>query len=145
MNISQAAKLSGLSSKTIRFYEQQGIIESAKRADNGYRVYTPQQLEQLRFIKRARDLGFPLEQIRELLELLHNPHRRSAEVKAQVMEHVEHLNRQLAQLNQMRDQLLALSEQCKGDDGAECAILDALRGDAGSVSSGCSSQNSDPN
>lgn len=129
MNISKAAKLSGLSSKTIRFYEQQGVISPAQRADNGYRVYSDQQLEQLRFVKRARDLGFSLDQSRELLELLRNPQRRSAEVKARVLEHVTQLDQQLLQLNQMRDQLLSLSGQCRGDDNAECPILNALSGD----------------
>jgi len=129
VNISKAAKLSGLSSKTIRFYEEKGVIAPARRAANGYRTYSEQQLEQLRFIKRSRDLGFSLEQSRELLELLQNPHRRSAEVKARVLEHVEHLNTQLAQLNEMRDQLLALSDQCRGDDNAECPILNALSGE----------------
>jgi MerR family copper efflux transcriptional regulator len=126
VNISQAAKLSGLSSKTIRFYEQQGVIGAAVRAENGYRVYSEQQLQQLRFIKRARDLGFSLGQSRELLELLHNPQRRSAEVKARVLDHVDQINQQLEQLTQMRDQLLTLSHQCRGDDSADCPILDAL-------------------
>lgn len=129
MNISQAAKLSGLSSKTIRFYEQQGIIQAAGRADNGYRVYSDKQLEQLRFIKRARDLGFSLEESKELLELLHDPQRRSAEVKAHVLAHVEQIDQQLIQLTKMREQLLDLSSQCRGDDGAECPILDALSGE----------------
>jgi MerR family copper efflux transcriptional regulator len=126
VNISQAAKLSGLSSKTIRFYEQQGVIGAAVRAENGYRVYSEQQLQQLRFIKRARDLGFSLGQTRQLLELLHNPQRRSAEVKARVLDHVDQINQQLEQLTQMRDQLLTLSHQCRGDDSADCPILDAL-------------------
>lgn len=129
MNISQAAKLSGLSSKTIRFYEQQGIIQAANRADNGYRVYNDKQLEQLRFIKRARDLGFSLDESRELLELLHDPERRSAEVKARVLAHVKQIDEQLIQLSKMREQLLILSSQCRGDDGAECPILDALSGE----------------
>ena len=129
MNISQAAKLSGLSSKTIRFYEQQGIIQAANRAENGYRVYSDKQLEQLRFIKRTRDLGFSLDESKELLELLHNPERRSAEVKARVLAHVEQIDQQLIQLTKMREQLLDLSSQCRGDDGAECPILDALSGE----------------
>lgn len=129
MNISQAAKLSGLSSKTIRFYEQQGIIQAANRAENGYRVYSNKQLEQLRFIKRARDLGFSLDESKELLELLHNPERRSAEVKARVLAHVEQIDQQLIQLTKMREQLLILSNQCRGDNGADCPILDALSGE----------------
>jgi len=129
VNISQAAKLSGLSSKTIRFYEQQGIIQPANRADNGYRIYSDKQLEQLRFIKRTRALGFSLEESKELLELLHDPQRRSAEVKARVLGHVEQIDQQLMQLTRMRTQLLELSSQCRGDDGAECPILDALSGE----------------
>lgn len=129
MNISQAAKLSGLSSKTIRFYEQQGIIQAANRADNGYRIYSDKQLEQLRFIKRARDLGFSLDESKELLELLHNPERRSAEVKARVLAHVDQIDQQLLQLAKMREQLLILSNQCRGDNGADCPILDALSGE----------------
>ncbi len=73
MNISQAASATGLTSKTIRYYEQQGLLPAASRAANGYRVYSDQQLEMLRFIKRARDMGFSLEESRELLEISLNP------------------------------------------------------------------------
>jgi len=129
MNISQAARETGLSSKTIRFYEQQDIIPAAKRNSNGYRFYNEQQLEMLRFIKRARDLGFSLEQSRELLKLSRDPSRTSAEVKQKAQQHIDQIDQQIEQLQQMRQVLVTVTEQCRGDDSAECPILDQLNGE----------------
>ncbi|MEH6579155.1 MAG: Cu(I)-responsive transcriptional regulator [Amphritea sp.] len=129
MNISQAAKSAGLSSKTIRFYEQQGIIPPAERAANGYRYYTDRQLEKLRFIKRARSLGFSLEESRELLQLSQDPSRTSGAVKQKAQQHIVQINKQIEQLQQMRDALITVVEQCRGDNGTECPILDQLNGE----------------
>lgn len=129
MNISQAAKSAGLSSKTIRFYEQQGIIPPAERAANGYRYYTDRQLEKLRFIKRARSLGFSLEESRELLQLSLDPSRTSAAVKQKAQQHIVQINQQIEQLQQMRDALITVVDQCSGDDSTECPILDQLNGE----------------
>ena len=129
MNISQAAKAAGLSSKTIRFYEQQGVIPPAERAANGYRYYSDRQLETLRFVKRARSLGFSLEESRELLLLSQDPSRTSAEVKQKAQQHIGQINQQIEQLQQMRDALISVVDQCRGDAGTECPILDQLNGD----------------
>ncbi len=128
MNISQAAKVAGVSSKTIRFYEQQGIIPPADRAANGYRHYSAHQLEALRFIRRARALGFSLEESRELLQLSRDPGRTSASVKQKAEQHIAQINQQIEQLQQMRDALLTVVEQCRGDMGGDCPILDELSG-----------------
>jgi len=128
MNISQAAKATGLSSKTIRYYEQQGIIPAPHRAANGYRSYSESQLEMLSFIKRARGMGFSLEQSRELLLLSRDPSRTSAEVKQKAERHIDQIDQQIEQLKQMRAVLNAAVEHCRGDENAECPILDQLNG-----------------
>ena len=128
MNISQAAKVTGLSSKTIRYYEQQGIIPAPYRAANGYRSYSESQLEMLSFIKRARGVGFSLEQSRELLLLSRDPSRTSAEVKQKAERHINQIDQQIEQLQQMRAVLSAAVEHCRGDENAECPILDQLNG-----------------
>lgn len=128
MNISQAAKATGLSSKTIRYYEQQGIIPAAQRTANGYRFYGTSQLEMLSFIKRARGMGFSLEQSRELLQLSRDPSRTSAEVKQKAEQHIDQIDQQIEQLQQMRSVLSAAVEHCRGDENAECPILDQLNG-----------------
>ena len=89
MNIGQASKLSGISSKMIRYYEQIGLLDSAKRSASGYRIYSEQDLKTLSFIKHARDLGFSSEQMKELLGLWKNADRQSAEVKQLTLKHIE--------------------------------------------------------
>lgn len=128
MNISQAASATGLSSKTIRFYEQQGVIPPAARAANGYRYYDEQQLQRLRFIKRARDMGFSLDESRELLALSQNPQRTSASVKHKAEQQILRIDEQIEALQQMRAVLQAVTVQCRGDEQAECPIIDQLNG-----------------
>ncbi|SEQ23100.1 MerR family transcriptional regulator, copper efflux regulator [Amphritea atlantica] len=128
MNISQAAAATGLTSKTIRFYEQQGVIPPAARSANGYRIYSEQQLESLRFIKRARDLGFSLDESRELLQLSQDPSRTSASVKQKAELQIQRIDQQIESLQQMRAILESAARECRGDDGAECPILDQLNG-----------------
>ncbi|MBN0985907.1 Cu(I)-responsive transcriptional regulator [Amphritea pacifica] len=128
MNISQAAAATGLTSKTIRFYEQQGVIPPAARSANGYRIYSAEQLESLRFIKRARDLGFSLDESRELLQLSQDPSRTSASVKQKAELQIQRIDQQIESLQQMRAILESAARECRGDDGAECPILDQLNG-----------------
>lgn len=128
MNISQAASVAGLTSKTIRFYEQQGVIPPASRSANGYRVYSKQQLDILRFIKRSRDMGFSLDESRELLKLSLDPSRTSASVKQKAEQQITRINQQIEALQQMRSVLEAAVNRCRGDESAECPILDQLNG-----------------
>lgn len=128
MNISQAAAASGLTSKTIRFYEQQGVIPPAARSANGYRIYSEQQLDSLRFIKRSRDMGFSLDESRELLQLSLDPSRSSATVKQKAEQQIARIDQQIEALQQMRALLENAARDCRGDDGAECPILDQLNG-----------------
>lgn len=128
MNISQAAAATGLTSKTIRYYEQQAVIPPATRSANGYRVYSKQQLDALRFIKRARDMGFSLDESRELLQLSQDPSRTSASVKQKAEQQIQRIDQQIESLQQMRAMLETAARECRGDDGAECPILDQLNG-----------------
>lgn len=125
MNIQGASRLSSLPTKTIRYYEDVGLI-APTRATNGYRDFDQVDVDRLSFIARARRLGFSMEEVRTLLELQDNPSRRSAEVKALAKAHLTELDRKLAELSQMRQDLKALFDACPGDDTAECAILAGL-------------------
>lgn len=125
MNIGQAAERSGLNPKTIRYYESIGLV-LPHRANNSYRDYRQADVEQLQFLQRARAVGFTLDECRELLDLYRDPHRRSAEVKALVLERVAQVDEQLARLEAMRDTLVTMAKHCAGDDNAECAIIDSL-------------------
>ncbi|WNB77410.1 Cu(I)-responsive transcriptional regulator [Methylomonas koyamae] len=126
MNISQAAKMTGVSAKMIRHYESIGLIKKSQRSASGYRVYRDSDLQLLRMIKRARSLGFSLDQIRDLVLLWQNPVRASANVKALAQSHLEDLNRRIAELTEMRDVLVRLAQNCSGDDSPECPIIDTL-------------------
>lgn len=126
MNISEAAKRSGLSSKTIRYYEQIELIQPAKRSDNGYRDYSNHDLEVLQFLQRSRATGFGLDECRQLLELYQNPQRRSQHVKSLVEEKLEQVDRQIQELQAMRDTLATMVSHCAGDEGPRCAIIDEL-------------------
>lgn len=128
MNISQAAEATDLTSKTIRFYEQQGVIPPVARAANGYRIYSKKQLEMLRFIKRSRDLGFSLEESRTLLQLSQDPSRTSARVKQKAEQQIGRIDQQIEALQQMRAMLKVAVSECRGDDRADCPILDQLNG-----------------
>ncbi|UOO83090.1 Cu(I)-responsive transcriptional regulator [Uruburuella testudinis] len=126
MNISETAKLTGLTSKMIRDYEHIGLISPAQRSQSGYRQYGSQDLDTLRFIKHARDVGFSLAQIQTLLNLKNSPHRTSAEVKQLVGGHLDTLHQKIARLQSMADTLQSWHDCCKGNADPDCAIIDRL-------------------
>jgi MerR family copper efflux transcriptional regulator len=126
MRISEAAKKCGLSAKTIRYYEQIGLIEPALRAENGYREYTGDALGQLRFLARAREVGFNLEESRQLLELLKDSSRQSIHARGLVLEKAQQLQHRIEKLVTMQAVLADMASRCNGDEGPECAILDDL-------------------
>ena len=126
MNIGAAAKASGLSAKMIRYYETIGLLHAANRSDNGYRHYSPQDLQQLAFIKRARDLGFTLEEVGKLLALWQDRERASADVKALATEHIAELERKISALVSLRNSLNELVTCCHGDQRPDCPIIKAL-------------------
>ncbi|MEM5437440.1 Cu(I)-responsive transcriptional regulator [Paraburkholderia diazotrophica] len=126
MNIGQAARASGVTAKMIRYYESVGLLAAKQRTSAGYRVYGAQEVHSLRFIRQARRLGFPVEDIRRLLALWHDRTRTSAEVKSIALEHVADLNHRIAELTEMRDTLAHLAEHCHGDDRPDCPIIEGL-------------------
>lgn len=128
MNISDVAKKTGLTSKAIRFYEEKGLVTPPLRSENGYRSYTQSHIDELTLLRQARQVGFNLEECKELVHLFNDPGRRSADVKARTLQKVAEIERHIVELNDMRAQLLALAESCPGDDGADCPIMDNLSG-----------------
>ncbi|OQR37907.1 Cu(I)-responsive transcriptional regulator [Pseudomonas sp. Bc-h] len=126
MNIGQAAKSSGLSAKMIRYYESIGLLQAANRTDNGYRLYSTNDLHTLAFIKRSRDLGFSLEEVGKLLTLWQDRARASADVKALAHKHIVELNQKIEELAGLRDTLQDLVEHCQGNDRPDCPILKDL-------------------
>lgn len=128
MNIGEVARASGVSAKMIRYYETIGLIPPARRAGNGYRVYTEVEAHTLSFIKRARKLGFSVEQIERLVALWRDKGRSSAEVKKIALDHVRELEVKIAELQAMNRTLRHLAEHCHGDGRPECPIIDDLAG-----------------
>jgi MerR family copper efflux transcriptional regulator len=128
MTIGQAAKSSAVSAKMIRHYESIGLLPKAQRTQSGYRLYDETDVHTLRFIQRARSLGFPLETIRTLLALWRNRRRSSAQVKELSLKHVEDLERKIAEMQAMVRTLKHLAHHCHGDERPDCPILDDLAG-----------------
>ena len=126
MTIGQAAKSSAVSAKMIRHYESIGLLPKAHRTEAGYRLYDANGVHTLRFIQRARSLGFPLETIRTLLALWRNRRRSSAQVKDLALRHVNDLERKIAEMQGMARTLKHLAHNCHGDDRPDCPILDDL-------------------
>ena len=127
-SIGQAAANSGISVKMIRYYEAIGLIARVGRTAGNYRTYDDGDIRRLEFIKRARTLGFALEEIRQLLTLWDDDGRASAEVKALVVAHIAELDARIAALKSMRGALHHLAERCDGDDRPDCPIIDDLAG-----------------
>lgn len=131
MNIGRAAKISGVSPKMIRYYEQTGLIPKAARHDSGYRDYDDADVHRLGFIRRARDLGFTVEQIGELLGLWSDRSRASADVKAFALGHIERLRGKMAEIEAMVRTLETLADHCHGDDRPDCPIIEGLAEESG--------------
>jgi len=126
MNIGDAASRSGVSAKMIRYYERIGLIPTASRTASGYREYEPRDVHMLRFIARARDLGFSVAEITELLDLWRDKDRRSADVKALAQARVRDLRHKIAHLQDMADTLEELANACAGNERPTCPILQRL-------------------
>lgn len=130
MKIGEASAAARVSQRMIRHYEKIGLMPAAVRRDSGYRDYDERDLHTLRFIGRARDLGFPIEEIRQLLALWNDRGRSSADVKALALTRAAELKRKARELDEMRKSLEHLAARCHGDDRPDCPILGGLQGDA---------------
>ncbi len=128
MNIGAASKASGVSAKMIRYYEGIGLLAKAPRRENTYRDFDHKDVHDLRFIRRARNLGFSIEEIQRLLGLWRDAERPSREVKAITATHIDALERRIAEMQAMVDALRHLSENCHGDHRPHCPILEDLAG-----------------
>ena len=126
MNIGTASERSGVPAKTIRYYESIGLIRPADRRGNNYRDYSDVDVQTLRFISRARGLGFSVKEVSALLALWHDKRRTSHDVKALALHHVEDIDRKIAELQGMRRTLISLTEQCHGDARPDCPIIEDL-------------------
>lgn len=128
LTIGEAAALSGVSAKMIRYYESIGLLRPALRTAANYRVYDEEAMRRLRFIGRARELGFSIREIERLIGLWLDPSHRSAEVKALALRHVEELGERIATLQKLKSALEHLAGRCHGDERPDCPILDDLAG-----------------
>ena len=125
-NIGQAASQSGVSAKMVRHYESLGLLPTVHRTDAGYRQYGENEVHTLRFIRRARLLGFSMAEIGELLKLWQNQQRASADVKRIAQVHVADLERRIAEMQAMRQTLAQLADCCQGNNRPDCPILKEL-------------------
>ena len=126
MNIGAVSEATGITAKTIRYYESIGLIPPAERSGNGYRRYTEADLHTLRFVQRARSLGFTLQDVSALLGLWHDRARTSADVKALALRHIAGIEQRIKELETMRATLLELTGRCHGDDRPDCPILEGI-------------------
>ncbi|MBK1669128.1 Cu(I)-responsive transcriptional regulator [Rhodovibrio sodomensis] len=136
MNIGEVAKRSGVPAKTIRYYESIGLIRPAERSAAGYRIYGDRELQTLRFIQRARNLGFSVKQVGALLALWQDRARASGDVKAVARRHLDEIDRRMAELQSMRDTLEHLIGRCHGDHRPDCPILADLAGEPAQADGG---------
>jgi Cu(I)-responsive transcriptional regulator len=123
MNIGEAAAASGVSAKMIRYYEETGLIPPVRRSDAGYRIYGDRDVQMLRFIRRARDLGFPVEQIADLLALWRDQSRQSSDVKHLATARIAELQAKIQSMIEMVATLQTLADSCSGDQRPDCPIL----------------------
>ena len=126
MKIGEASKGTGVSERMIRHYEKIGLVPRPERKASGYRVYAAEDLARLSFVAKARDLGFPIEEIRTLLGLWSNSQRSSAEVKQLALHRAAELERKAQAIEALRASLMELAERCHGDDRPDCPIIDGL-------------------
>ena len=131
MNIGEAARASGLPTKTVRYYAEIGLVTPAARRSNGYRDYGTQEVQQLRFVQRTRSFGFSIDACRELLALYADRNRASADVKAIALDHLAEIERKMAELQSLHDELTNLASNCNGDSRPDCPILKGLAVGAG--------------
>lgn len=129
LNIGEAAAASGVSAKMIRHYESVGLLPVAKRTASGYRTYSEADVHALRFVRHARDHGFSIKEIGELLSLWHNRRRPSKAVKELTSRHITELDRKIRELENMKRALQTLADSCAGDHRPHCPILDGLAGE----------------
>lgn len=129
MNVGLAAEQSGLPAKTIRYYEEIGLIYPA-RAQNGYRDYSQDDIHRLSFLRRARGLGFSIDDCRQLMALYRDRNRASQDVRAIALSHVDEIEQKIAELKSMQATLRKLVSACHGDNRPDCPILDDISGDA---------------
>ena len=128
LNIGEAARLSGISTRMVRHYESLGLLGEVHRTDSGYRQYSAADVHTLRFIKRSRDMGFSMEQVAELVDLWHNRRRTSASVKRIAQTHLDELEQRIAAMQAMQRTLAHLVHCCHGDQRPDCPILEDLAG-----------------
>ncbi|MBG52464.1 MAG: Cu(I)-responsive transcriptional regulator [Alphaproteobacteria bacterium] len=126
MKIGTVAEQTGVSAKTIRYYEEIGLLEAPPRQENGYRAYTDDDVRFLDFINRARRLGFSVAECKDLLTLYRDKSRASADVKALALAHVAEIDQKLRELQSIRHTLATLAHKCHGDDRPDCPILEEL-------------------
>ena len=126
MNIGQASKATGVSTKMIRYYEQIKLISPAHRTEASYRTYSDNDIHTLRFVRGARDLGFSVEQMKTLLTLWRDRSRASADVKAIALEHIAELERKAAAIQAMTKTLKHLANNCQGNDRPDCPIIEEI-------------------
>ena len=130
LTIGKLAKQVGLGIETVRFYERQGLIEPPPRTDSNYRIYPEEEVNRLKFIKRAKDLGFTLKEIKELLFIQHDPHATKADIKKRTVEKIEDIKKKVQDLIRIQEALEHLVGSCDGHGPlSECPILEALGGD----------------
>lgn len=126
MNIGAVSEATGITAKTIRYYESIGLTPRPERRENGYRDYGPSDVATLKFVQRARGLGFPLEEVRALLALWRDQDRASADVKQLALDHIDVIEDRIAELETMKRTLQDLTRRCHGDDRPDCPILEDL-------------------
>jgi MerR family transcriptional regulator, copper efflux regulator len=130
-SIGEAASMSGVSNKMIRHYETIGLLESVSRSAANYRLYTDSDVHQLRFIRRARNLGFSMKEIGMLVSLWQSETRSSAEVRALAVHHLREMDARISEMQEMRAALAGLVEQCRGNEKPACPILESLANPGG--------------